>query len=177
MADWIKDTLPGLGLDFDSRPVRVINRNVAGQARLRGAVMQFDTFRTSPATTNARIGSPNSCYTNVVDPDFRDVGNIGGQCFCLYCVLTENVGPGMECMAMLWSGSIELFATQDLVVAGDAGAVNENLFPALEFSSGVVVPNAASKMLAIAQEGKPDTTPNPGLIHCLFNGIHFWAKL
>lgn len=171
MSLWIKSTMPHLGLDFEEKPVRVINREAV--AHNRGDVMQFDTFRKSPSTVNALFGNPGSCWVNVVDPDFQPAGTFGGQAFAVVCVLLEPIGPGLEGMAMLWSGSIEIMSTADAVVAGDLGAINANLSNALEFMGGGTSLNAASKGVAVAQAASAGGV----LVPCLFNGFHFWAKV
>lgn len=172
MSSWIKSTLPHLGLDFELKAVRVINREAA--LRPRASVMQFDTFRKSPATTTVHHGGRDSCWVNVVDPDFQAAGSLGGQAFALLCALLEDIPPGQDGMAMMWGLDVLVLSTADVIVAGDLGAINSNLSNALEFSSGATTLNAASKGVAIAQVGH---ATGGVAIPCLFNGFHFWAKV
>lgn len=167
---WIKDTLPPLGIDFASKPIRIINREAAN--RRPGDVMQLDLSRRSPATTTNLFGSPSSCWVNAVDCGFNAVGGKGEQCWSIYVALTATIRPGEEGMAMLWGNGVGVLSSGDAVVAGDVGAVTNNLVNFLEFSSGGVAPAAQGKGVAIAQV----SSPGSAVIPTLFNGFHFWCK-
>lgn len=171
MSDWIKTTLPHLGLDFETKACKFFNRT--GAPHVRGSIMQLDTFRTSPFTTSTQFGSSASCWVNLVDPDLQAAGTKGGQAFAIMVVLLQDLGVNGEGLAAIWGLDLLCRSTADPVVAGDLGQINVNLSNELEFMGGVTTLNSASKGIAIAQASSPGGV----LVPCLFNGFHFWGKV